>query len=122
MASAGAGQKCETCYGEGEIPTDDGPVPCPDCGGAGTLPRADTLIEWRLREIEQVHAPEGAETAKDLHWLAFELRRARAALTELLTLTDELEETAVRSRMRFVANQALSLYEVTADEDKGPST
>jgi hypothetical protein len=120
MPGAANGEKCQTCYGEGEVPTDDGPVACPDCGGAGTLPHPDTLIEWRLREIEVVHTAPGSEMANDLRWLAFELRRARAALTELLAMVDELDDSPMSTRMRFVASRALSLYDVT-DEGAEPT-
>jgi len=78
------------------------------------LPHPYTLVEWRLREIEQRHGSQSSETAKAMQWLAFELRRAREALTELLALSDELDESPARSRMRFIANRALSLYDVTA--------
>jgi hypothetical protein len=121
MSGSVAGRECETCYGQGDVPTDEGPVTCPDCGGAGTLPSPGTLVEWRLRAIERVHASRGDETGRDIHWLAFELRNARDALTELLTLADELEETTVSTRMRFVANRALSLYELTTVDKKNPT-
>lgn len=121
MSGAVAGRECETCYGQGDVPTDEGPVPCPDCGGAGTLPPPDTLVEWRLRAIERVHGSPGDGMGRDIDWLAFELRNARAALTELLALTDELEETAVRTRMRFVCNRALSLYDLTAVDKESSS-
>ena len=87
---------------------------CPDCGGAGRLPHRDTLIEWRLREIEHVLVKRGGEAAKDIEWLAFELRRAREALTELLALTDEIADSEARVRMRFVASQTLGLYELSS--------
>jgi len=106
------GQKCETCYGEGRVPTDEGLVLCPDCGGAGQLPHHDTLVEWRLREIERVHGSSGGEAAQDIEWLAFELRRAREALRELLALTDEIAENETRLRMRFLASRTLGLYEI----------
>jgi len=108
-----AGEKCRTCYGEGSVPTDEGPVACPDCGGAGMLPHHDTLVEWRLREIERAHGSRDDDVAKDIKWLAFELRRSREALTELLALTEEVDEPAVLTRMRFIANRALGLYSVT---------
>jgi len=38
------------------------------------LPHPYTLVEWRLREVEQIHGSQGTETAKALHWIAFELR------------------------------------------------
>jgi hypothetical protein len=113
MSGAASGEKCQTCFGEGDIPTDVGPASCPDCGGAGVLPDPYTLVEWRVREIEQVHGADASETANALRWLAFEVRRARAALTELLTLSDEIDESPARTRMRFIANRGLSLYDVT---------
>lgn len=119
MSSTATGEKCKTCYGQGEVPTDEGPVACPDCGGAGTLPDPYTLIEWRLREIERVHGTGGTETASALQWVAFELRRARAALTDLLALSDELDDSPLRTRMRFIANGALSLYDVTKESSSG---
>jgi hypothetical protein len=115
---SGDGDKCGTCYGEGRLPTDEGMVECPDCGGAGTLPPKETLIEWRLRQIESVHELRGDDTANDVRWLAFELRRARAALTELLSLAEELGDAGAGPRIRFVANRALGLYEVKADDEK----
>jgi len=39
------GERCETCYGGGEVPTDEGLVTCPDCGGSGTLASPATLVE-----------------------------------------------------------------------------
>jgi hypothetical protein len=77
------------------------------------LPHHDTLVEWRLREIERAHGSRDDEVAKDIKWLAFELRRSREALTELLALTEEVDEPAVLTRMRFIANRALGLYSVT---------
>ncbi len=109
MATDAAGRKCETCYGEGQVPTDSGPLPCPDCGGAGHLPPSDTLVEWRMREIERLHGERDDETARDVEWLVFELRRARATLTELLSLTDDLDDTPARARMLFLIRRALGL-------------
>jgi len=120
-----AGEQCKTCYGEGNVPTDEGPLPCSDCAGAGTLPHHDTLVEWRLRSIERAHATRDEGVATDIKWLAFELRRAREALTGLLALTDEVEETddvqSVPARMRFIANRALGLYDVTSAEAQAPA-
>jgi hypothetical protein len=112
-------EKCGTCYGEGRLPTDRGMAECPDCGGAGTLPPKQTLIEWRLSQIENVHGARGDETSNDVRWLAFELRRARAALTELLTLSEDLDDKVAGTRLRFVANRALELYEIRSVEEKG---
>jgi len=105
------GRKCETCYGEGQVATDEGLVDCSDCGGAGILPRPDTNVEWRLREIEQVFGEGATESAQAVRWLAFELRRARAALTEIIALSDDLPEHPDLSRLRFTANRALELYD-----------
>jgi hypothetical protein len=110
MNSGLEGRPCETCYGEGQIPTDEGLATCPDCGGAGNLPSPDTHVEWRLREIERAFGSGLTEIAEAVRWLAFELRRARDALTEVITVSDELPETPERARLRFVANRALSLY------------
>jgi hypothetical protein len=107
---------CETCYGEGQVPTDEGLVTCPDCGGAGSLPSPGTLVEWRLRAIEEAQEGRNDDAALDLRWLAFELRRARDALTELVALIDDLDETPARTRMRFIANGALNLYAPMADK------
>jgi hypothetical protein len=93
------------------VPTDQGLITCPDCGGEGSLASPGTLIEWRLRAIELAQHGRNDETATDLRWLAFEVRRSRDALTELLALIDDMEESPLRTRLRFVANGALSVYE-----------
>jgi hypothetical protein len=111
--SAGAGQKCETCYGEGRIPTDAGLTVCPDCGGAGILATPATLVEWRMRALEEANGGRTDETAQALRWLVFELRRARDALTELVALADDLDDSPERTRIRFVANGALNLYKAS---------
>jgi hypothetical protein len=105
------GPACKSCYGKGEIPTDTGLVSCPDCGGSGSLPRPDTHVEWRLREVERTFGAGEGESAQAVRWLAFELRRARGALTEILTLSHEVAETPELVRLRFIANRALNLYD-----------
>ena len=108
------GERCASCYGQGELPTDAGPVLCPDCGGDGHLPHSDTLVEWRLREIERGHLHDEDDTAKDIRWLAFQLRRARDALIEVLTLADgESLDPGEIARLRFVSNRALGMYAIT---------
>jgi hypothetical protein len=84
------------------------------------LPHHDTLVEWRLREIERAHGSRDDDVAKDIKWLAFELRRSREALTELLALADEVDEPSVLTRMRFIANRALGLYSVRASSTPVP--
>jgi hypothetical protein len=120
VLSEGVGKRCETCYGEGQVPTDAGLTTCPDCGGSGTLATPATLIEWRMREIERDLRARNDETAMDVRWLVFELRRARDALLELLALADDLDETPIRTRMRFIASGALDYYQATAAEPAPP--
>ncbi|HEX2733171.1 MAG TPA: hypothetical protein VHM70_16285 [Polyangiaceae bacterium] len=104
--------QCSTCLGSGEMGTEVGPVACPDCGGEGRLPRASTLIEWRSRDIEKAYTNSQEPAANDVRWLAAELRRARAALTEIVSLSQELDDGPLPSRLRFVANEVLGLYDV----------
>jgi hypothetical protein len=104
-------RKCKTCYGEGSIPTDTGMVACPDCGGSGTLPSPDTRVEWRLRDIERAFGSGPLEAAQAVRWLASELRRARESLTEVLALSHDLGEGPEVTRLRFLANRALRMYE-----------
>jgi len=99
------------------VPTDDGPVACPDCGGAGVLPTNNVLVEWRAAAIEQAHGGgqgDNAQIAQDVRWLAFELRRARLALTKMLALAEELGEEPAGQQLRFIANEALGLYPIAA--------
>jgi len=101
------------------LPTDQGLANCPDCGGSGVLPPPETLIEWRLRQIERAHDQRSDDTSKDVRWLAFELRRARNALTELLTLANDLDDP-LAPRMRLIANRAVGFYEIEADDPGRP--
>jgi hypothetical protein len=104
--------KCGSCYGQGEVPTEAGPAACPDCGGTGVLPPHDVLVEWRLRAIEKAHADKRDESAQDVRWLAFELRRSRAALLQVLALSHDLSEgDPLAQRIRFLANDALGVYQ-----------
>jgi hypothetical protein len=58
----------------------------------------------------------GGEVAADLIWLVHELRRSRQALIEILTRCQDAEENdAFAAAIRFQANEALGLYDVTAD-------
>ena len=103
---------CGSCYGQGEVPTESGPAACPDCGGTGVLPPHDVLVEWRLRAIEKAHGEQRSESAQDVRWLAFELRRCRAALLQVLALSHDLnEDDPLARRIRFLANDALGVYE-----------
>ncbi|HWP06488.1 MAG TPA: hypothetical protein VNN72_12130 [Polyangiaceae bacterium] len=105
-------EQCKSCHGTGEIGSDGGPARCPDCGGAGYLPSAHVLVEWRARDIERAHAGAGGGTGGDVRWLLAELRRSRDALMEISALAQELDEGPISARIRFAANTALRLYEV----------
>ena len=102
------------------MPTDYGLADCPDCGGSGVLPPSETLIEWRLRQIERAHDQRRDDTSNDVRWLAFELRRARDALMQLLTLANDLDDP-LAPRIRLIAHRAVGLYQISAD-DPDPST
>ena len=107
-------ERCKSCHGTGEVGTDGGPARCPDCGGVGYLPSAHVLVEWRARDIERAHAGTAGSTGGDVRWLLAELRRSRDALMEIAALAHELDENPISARIRYAANQALRLYEVTS--------
>jgi hypothetical protein len=114
-------RSCRSCHGQGAIPGEVGPVACPDCGGSGCLPPRDVLIDWRLAEIERVHAKTTDDVSPHVRWLAFELRRARQALVQVIALSQELEDTSpIAQRIRFVANDALGIYEPLGSESEKP--
>jgi len=102
---------CLTCYGRGETSNEMGLVACPDCGGTGSLPPRDVLVEWRLRAIEKSYSQIQSEASPDVAWLAFELRRARDALLKIMALAQDDAGTAELKRIRFSANDALGVYE-----------
>jgi hypothetical protein len=107
-------EACANCLSSGEVPTDFGPVDCPDCGGAGFLPARSVLVEWRSRDIERALAAGRSPDAQDVQWLLSELRGARAALTEIIALAHDVSDPdAISMRIRFAANRALGLYTVT---------
>ena len=102
---------CLTCYGQGEVVNDYGSASCPDCGGAGTLPPQNVLADWRISAIEQHYSGDPSQAAQDVAWLAFELRRTRHALMQVLALAqDSAVESAVAQRIQFLANDALGVY------------
>jgi hypothetical protein len=75
-----------------------------------------------LRQIERVHDQRSDDTASDVRWLAFELRRARDALTQLLTLAEDLDDPSVGPRIRFIANRAVRMYEIEPHDPKPSPT
>jgi hypothetical protein len=109
-------EQCQTCIGSGEVGSEFGPASCPDCGGAGFLPSPHVLVEWRARDIELGSGTGTNAAARDVRWLLAELRRARDALNEINALANELDDEAgIATRIRFTANQALRLYDVTRE-------
>jgi hypothetical protein len=113
---------CVTCAGSGEFPTERGPVDCPDCGGTGELPSRATLVDWRARDIDRAVTSGRELRAEDARWLVSELRAARGALTEIIALAHDVNDPdAIGSRIRFVANRALGLYQIGAVEPREPA-
>ena len=103
---------CLTCYGRGETASEHGVIVCPDCMGDGKAPGRGTRLEWRLRELERAYRDTGGETATDVLWLVHELRAARDALVRILARCDDAEaEDAIAREVKFIANDALGLYE-----------
>ena len=110
---------CVTCAGSGEFPSDRGLVDCPDCGGTGALPPRATWVEWRSRDIDRAAVAGRELRADDARWLLSELRTARTALTEIIALAHDIQDSeAIALRIRFAANRALGLYEVGAIDER----
>jgi hypothetical protein len=102
---------CTTCYGMGEVVTEQGAVACPDCFGDGRSPGRGARIEWRLRVLDQQSAAAGDERAADVKWLIHELRHCREALIRILTLCQDADESNELLRdVKFQANDALGVY------------
>jgi hypothetical protein len=101
---------CATCYGTGEIVTEQGSLVCPDCLGSGLPPARGGTLEWRLRDIERAHRESSHGCEADMRWLIVELRRSREALVQILTRCQDSEEPIARE-IQFVANEVLGLYE-----------
>ncbi len=116
MSSTHEHEHCKSCHGTGEVASEFGPARCPDCGGAGYLPSAHVLVEWRARDIERAHAGTSGSTGGDVRWLLAELRRCRDALTEIAGLAQELDENPISTRIRFTVNEALRLYDVVSEK------
>ncbi len=101
---------CRTCFGTGEIGSEHGATSCPDCGGSGELPDTSVLVEWRARDIEAHHMKRQSAESADVLWLVSELRRARTALAEVLSLSNEVEDSDLSVALRAIANRALMVY------------
>jgi len=105
------GERCKTCLGTGEAATENGVVDCPDCGGFGTLPPRNERTAWRLSDIERAIEHGRPIEAEHVRWALNELRQARAALREIISLAhDTGDGDAIGLRIRFAANRALGLY------------
>jgi hypothetical protein len=102
---------CATCYGQGEIVTDQGPLLCRDCMGHGQVAGRVELLEWRLRDLEQSHLAGGHGCEDDMRWLVTELRRSRDALLQILArCQDEPDGDELAADVRYLANICLGLY------------
>jgi hypothetical protein len=113
MKGVDRNEQCASCQGAGEAPTDYGVVDCPDCGGSGVLPPRTVRVEWRARDIERALGLSFPVEPEHVRWLLAEMRRARAALTEVIALAHDSEDKdAIAMKIRFTANRALGLYDV----------
>ncbi len=104
--------RCVSCYGTGELVTEQGPTACPDCFGDGAPLGRGAKLEWRLGQIERLHRGSGSDSEADILWLVHELRRSRGALVHILTrCQDAAESDALALDVKYRANEALGLYE-----------
>jgi hypothetical protein len=107
------GGTCTSCYGQGELVTEQGPVACPDCYGEPNLKGRAELLEWRLRDLERNCAANVQAAASDVSWLVFQIRRHRDALTRIITRCQEGDAPeALVAELQHLANAALELYPV----------
>jgi hypothetical protein len=112
--------QCQTCYGTGEIATEQGPMDCPDCYGDGRAANHGNKMEWRLRELEKTYRVAGRESLADIMWLVHELRKAREALVLILTRCQDADEgDEMAEYVRNQAMAALALYERAAEAPQG---
>jgi hypothetical protein len=104
--------ECASCYGTGEVVTEQGGVACPDCFGAGRTGGGGAGIEWKLRALESRYGELGSDVAADVQWLMHEVRRGREALVRILTRCQDANEDDQLARdVRFEVNEALGLYD-----------
>jgi hypothetical protein len=111
MSTPDLSEKCASCHGEGVTPSESGPLTCPDCAGRGVLPSGLVRTEWRLRELERIYAEQSSETGQDARWLIGEVRRAHAALLQILSIShDAADGGEDLTRIKFLANDVLGMY------------
>jgi len=104
--------RCSTCYGTGEIVTEQGAGVCPDCFGDGSPLGRGHKMEWRLREIERLHRGSGRDDEADVLWMVGELRRCHEALVHILARCQDADaDDALANDVKYRANEALGLYE-----------
>jgi hypothetical protein len=112
---------CLSCNGSGEMPTDNGLLDCPDCGGSGTLPSRAVLNEWRCRDLQKRLHAEPSLPRQDALWLLAELQAASAALNTVIALAHDIEGDAnLAFRIRMEASRAIGLYEQTDASQPAP--
>ncbi|HEX7479927.1 MAG TPA: hypothetical protein VF331_19145 [Polyangiales bacterium] len=94
------------------ITTEQGPLPCTDCAGAGVLPSPVVLTERRLRELERIYAAVGGETQQDVLWLVGEVRRTHHALVQILAASHDGSEAddPIARKIKYLANDVLGVY------------
>ena len=111
-------ETCLTCLGAGEISSERGIARCPDCDGTGKVGDIYLRTEHQIREIEMRASRLTGEAAQDLAWLVGELRRSRRALMNVLTAAQDAQASdELNARIRFVANEALKIYQVAPQSD-----
>jgi hypothetical protein len=116
-----AGEKCLTCFGLGMVSGISGLEDCPDCAGLGLPPSETVRIERQLRTIESRAAQLNGEVKVDTEWLVFEVRRARHALMQIFSVSQELDQDdALVKKLRFLANGALGMYAVESRDGQAP--
>jgi hypothetical protein len=103
---------CLTCQGSGEVGSDSGPQPCPDCFGGGRALSPATRVDWKLTAIESTCSRLGRDGEADVLWLIHEVRRSRAALLQILARCQDADESDQTARaVKYEANEALELYD-----------
>jgi hypothetical protein len=76
------------------------------------------LVDWRSRDLERGIAAGRPVAAPDVTWLLAELRQARSALTEIVALAHDLEDSSsIALRIRIAASHALGLYDAGTTTD-----
>jgi hypothetical protein len=118
-AEGSAATRCTTCYGTGEVGTDNGPTVCHDCFGEGRQLDSLERTEWRLRDIERAHQGTTQAADGEIRWLIYELRRTREALLHILSRSqDDSVGDGLGAEISFLANRALGVYEIGPAESR----